>query len=1462
MDVTVNRSSSTLSRPLLILIIAGVCLELPALAQSPYYIYTGQSSAQTQIDTSHTSSWYLHVVSGPLSLGGGNFTMKEGSSATADVTLTLYQGSSTSGAVLATVTKTASSFTGQFNPVDFSFSSVQSLATGNYYVTLTSTAPNTQSQAFFIKGANGAIISLDGTTAISSSIATVTATPTSANLSLSKSATSTVQAGATITYTLSFGNDGGSASGTSATVADQLPSGVMATAATAGSGVSSVSCTNLNSTGALLTCTVTLTSALASAAPPGTAAFTITATAPSSAGSITNYASVDPTGGSSPATPGSSCSTTSCASATTTVNTPSNITMSKSGAATVLTNGGLTYTIGLGNSGGTASGTSTTVKDQLPAGVTATAAAAGTGVSSVSCTNLNSAGALLSCTVTLSSGLAAGASNGTAAFTITTTAPSSAGSITNYASVDPSGGSSPATPGASCSTTSCASATTTVNAAATPNLTMSKSAAATALTNSTITYTIGLGNSGGATSGTSATVKDQLPAGVTATAATAGTGLSSVSCTNLNSAGALLSCTVTLSSGLAPGASNGTASFTITTTAPSSAGSITNYASVDQTGGSSPATPGSSCSTTSCASATTTVNAAATPNLTMSKSAAATALTNSTITYTIGLGNSGGATSGTSATVKDQLPAGVTATAATAGTGLSSVSCTSLNSGGALLSCTVTLSSGLAAGASNGTAAFTITTTAPSSAGSITNYASVDPTGGSSPATPGASCSTTSCASATTTVNTPSNITMSKSGAATVLTNGGLTYTIGLGNNGGTASGTSATVKDQLPAGVTATAATAGTGVSSVNCTNLNSAGALLSCTVTLPSGLAAGASNGTVAFTITTTAPSSAGSISNYASVDPNGGSSPATPGASCSTTSCASASTTVSAAATVTAAPKFTLTKTVSSAGLARGASGVFTLTAANTGGPTNGTAVTVDDNMPAGLTPTSVDGSGWNCAISGQLVHCTRSDVLNAASSYPTIALTAKVAEDAPATLTNTASVSGGGEVSAGVGSVTVRILRADLRITKTHQGSFKRGQTGALYSIAVTNAGDAATVGLVTVTDTLPAGLIAKSIFGGGWSCTLSNLVCTRSEALAPGGAYPAIVLIVDVGATAAASVTNTASVAGGADADPSNNTAADVTAIAPSDLTVLISGPSSLLQGQHGAAYTIDVSNIGNAPTSEPSTATVVLPGGLILDSATGAGWDCSLNGQTATCTRTDLLAAGDAFPRITLGISVPTTATESGAITATVSGGGDGNLANNMSSVKFSITASPDLTITLAHTGTFAQGNVANYQITVRNIGAAKTNAVVTVTSQLPADLKPSSSSGKGWTCSIDGQTATCIRADELSANSSYPAITLDANIFSTAPAVIVTTAQVSGGGDVRTDNNSASDTASITQLNPDLKITMMHTGDFVRGQQQATFSMLVSNVGNGATRGAVTLANEVPAGLTPTGASGAGWDC
>ncbi|GAB2490041.1 hypothetical protein GCM10027082_46300 [Comamonas humi] len=145
---------------------------------------------------------------------------------------------------------------------------------------------------------------------------------------------------------------------------------------------------------------------------------------------------------------------------------PANITLAKSGPATASAGGSLAYTIGLGNSGQTASGTTLTVKDALPAGVTADSVVPGANVASVACGMLPSAaGAELNCTVTLASPLAAGAANGAAAFTVNAKAPGAAGSITNYASTDPAGGTNPPAPGAACApATSCGSATTQVDA--------------------------------------------------------------------------------------------------------------------------------------------------------------------------------------------------------------------------------------------------------------------------------------------------------------------------------------------------------------------------------------------------------------------------------------------------------------------------------------------------------------------------------------------------------------------------------------------------------------------------------------------------------------------------------------------------------------------------------------------------------------------------------------------------------------------------------------------------------------------------------------------------------------------------------------------------------------------------------------------------------------------------------------
>jgi uncharacterized repeat protein (TIGR01451 family) len=92
-----------------------------------------------------------------------------------------------------------------------------------------------------------------------------------------------------------------------------------------------------------------------------------------------------------------------------------------------------------------------------------------------------------------------------------------------------------------------------------------------------------------------------------------------------------------------------------------------------------------------------------------------------------------------------------------------------------------------------------------------------------------------------------------------------------------------------------------------------------------------------------------------------------------------------------------------------------------------------------------------------------------------------------------------------------SVLVGIVTPVLRVSSSHNGAFAPGQTGASYTLTVSNIGPGSTSGTVTVTDTLPSGLTATALAGTGWSCTLGTLTCTRSDALAISASYPQITL---------------------------------------------------------------------------------------------------------------------------------------------------------------------------------------------------------------------------------------------------------------------------------------------------------------------------------------------------------------
>jgi uncharacterized repeat protein (TIGR01451 family) len=281
-------------------------------------------------------------------------------------------------------------------------------------------------------------------------------------------------------------------------------------------------------------------------------------------------------------------------------------------------------------------------------------------------------------------------------------------------------------------------------------------------------------------------------------------------------------------------------------------------------------------------------------------------------------------------------------------------------------------------------------------------------------------------------------------------------------------------------------------------------------------------------------------------------------------------------------------------------------------------------------------------------------------------------------------------------------TTSVGTPDLTIAKSHAGIFQQGDLGDQYKIVVTNAGTAASTGTVTVTDTLPAGLLATSADNAtvnGWSVTFNgqNITATRSDALAVNASYGDLVIKVDVAQNAPANVVNTASAAGGGETNTTNDSSDDSTNITQlPDLTISATQNGSFTQGDTADTYTITVGNSGSAPTSGLVTVTDTLPSGLTptaADNVSNNGWTLSFSGQTITATRSDSLAAGATYGDLVITVAVDFAAPGSVTNTASVAGT-DRNLANNSVSVPTTIlpftgpNQPPVNTLPAAFTGT------------------------------------------------------------------------------------------------------------------------------------------------------------------------------
>ena len=760
---------------------------------------------------------------------------------------------------------------------------------------------------------------------------TTTITP-SVDVSVNKNGPAGVIAGGNIAYTITVANAGPSPAA-NVSLTDSFPGNTSFVSLAQNTGPT-FACGNTQTTA---NCTI------ASLASGAQATFTLTLKVLSSAptGALQNTATV--TTATADTNPNNDT-----ASSTATVSANADVSILKTGPQNVTAGQAATYAITVTNSGPSDSA-QVTFNDTLPTGTTFASYTQNTGPAFTCTLPPAGQGGTLSCS---RAPLAAGA---TATFTVVLNVASDAiGTVSNTATLVV------VTPDSNPNNNT---STAAANVVTSSDLAVNMTGPATVVAGATATYAITVVNNGPSNAST-VSLTDALPAGTTFASLVQGTG-PVFTCANPGAGNAgTVTCTIAT---LAPATP---ATFTLVANVGAAAVSpISNTATVLST--TADATPGNNSSTV-----TTTVVRA---DVSVVKTAPAGATPGSTIAYTITVANAGPAAAATVA-LTDTLPANTTFASLTQDSG-PVFGCTSPAAGA-----TGTVTCNIATLANGASAAFTLTLNiAGGAVGTLSNTAAV------SAATPDAN-NVNNTSTATATLGASADLSVAKTGPATVTPGQNATYIVVI-SNAGPSSAANATMTDGLPANTTFVSAT-------------QKSGPAFTCTTPAVN------ANGTVTCTIASLANGAAATFEIVVKIDPNA-TQPISNTATVSSTTPdprpgnASAA---AAAAIALAQTDISVDKTAVFNALANPKTIAWTITVRNLG-PGVANNVIVTDTLQPGLTLNSVTPSQGTCvgavtiicSLGVLAVNATATITLNTtlASNQTTAINTASATTDNPDT-----------------------------------------------------------------------------------------------------------------------------------------------------------------------------------------------------------------------------------------------------------------------------------------------------------------------------------------------------------------------------------------------------------------------------------------------------------------------------